>query len=355
MIYTRSSKTRYYTKEENQKFKSDIKEYRKMRYEQLGVKHPVALLLDSSLITRTTSKKYSHKIIKCGDYYQIYNYGNIKQKNENNLEKIKSKKIEETMINIINDKNNNLKGIDILNNLIQKSKEGEVTKNDIDTNFLFKPDRYKDYSVNIKTKKEIEYKNIIRSKFELQRLVKSNENKFNTFITLTFSENITDIKIANKKFDNWRRMIKRKKSDFLYVCVPEFQKRGAVHYHLLTNLSIKENHDIIIPQKNKKYQYDVRYWNNGFSSVFNVKNINVVGYMTKYMTKDIDNRLWGRRRYLYSQNLEKPSTLYIDLDNLEDFKFLVDVINKTDKKYNNIYCDKFGEIIEFNEYKIKTE
>lgn len=137
----------------------------------------------------------------------------------------------------------------------------------------------------------IEQKNIDRSKFQLQRLIKANEKEFKTFITLTFSDNVKDIKKANEKFNSWRTKIKSIYNDFRYVCVPEFQKRGAVHYHLLTNLEINKEYfyirrnkqtkvKLILPQLNKKCQYDVKYWSNGFTSVFSMKNINVVGFLS---------------------------------------------------------------------------
>lgn len=354
MNYTRNSKTKYYTKEDNLKFYSDKREYVKMRLEELGVKHPATLLLDSSLITRTKSKSYNYKIIECGQYYQVYKYSEIRKKEINNLEKIKNKKTEKAIANIINDKEIYKTNINKFNELLEK---GRVVKDDRINSTIFIDKNYDTTKNNIKkeNKKEIELRNILRSKISLQRLVKSNEEIFKTFITLTFEENITDVKQANKKFDNWRRMVKRKKSDFLYVCVPEFQKRGAVHYHLLTNLDIKENHDLIIPQENKKHQYDVKYWNEGFSSVFSMKDINVVGYISKYMTKDIDNRLWGHRRYFYSQKLKKPTTLFLDTNKIGDLIKLFQVMDVSNKKYKNIYSDKIGQPIEFTEYKKRSD
>lgn len=191
----------------------------------------------------------------------------------------------------------------------------------------------------------------MRSKFQLQRLVKANEPDFKTFITLTFAENIKSIEQANIMFDNWRRSIKRVKPEFKYVCVPEFQKRGAVHYHLLTNLDIKSDINIIELQKGKEKMYDVKYWNKGFSSVFNLENMNVVGYITKYMNKNIDNRLFGKRRYLYSRNLIQPVTSYIDLSNIYEFKQYIEILGY-DKIYEKDYLDSFGEVIEFKEYKL---
>lgn len=262
-------------------------------------------LLDSSLIIPTKSKNYDIKIIQCGDYYQVY--------------KLKNKKI-------IQDKNLEL----------------DIKK--INTEYLHKKE-------NIKIQdKIIEYKNIQRSKIQLQRLVKANEDIFKTFITLTFADNIKDIELSNKKFDIWRTKIKSIKKNFLYVCVPEFQKRGAVHYHLLTNLSIENDKNIIMLQEGKKTQYDVKYWSYGFTSVYPMQDINVVGYISKYMTKDIDNRLWGKRRYLNSRNLKQPSIVYLDTDKLDEFIHYIDLLDY-DVTYKNNYLTKFNEEIEFVEYK----
>lgn len=301
-IYRHSSHS--ITKEEKKQLYSDLNLYHRERAEELG-----DLLLDSSLINGTHSKKYTHKIIKCGDYYQIYNYKNIHSKKDSSLEPL-------------------------------------------DSDFLFKKDNF-----NRKQEEQfIQHKNIERSKFQMQRLVKTNEQLFKTFITLTFSENITDIKKAHHDFLIWRKQVKRalqkQKKEFFYIAVPEFQKRGAVHYHILTNLDIK-NSTIIIPQKNKKNCYDVKYWTKGFTSVFDVKNIHVINYMTKYMTKDIDDRLFGHRRYYYSRNLKQPEVYYADECNIRDNSFILFPQLFGELNYMNIYLDKFGEYIEFKEYKIR--
>ena len=274
-------------------------------------KHVSASLLDSSLISTTKDKIYTHKIVECGDYYQVYTYQDKKIKKDQNMVKMNDIKI-------------------------------------VNTDTLSKKE-------NVNKIKTIELKNILRSKFSMQRLIKANETIFKSFITLTFKENVTDIESANKSFKNWRdsitRNLKSQKKEFSYVCVPEFQKRGAVHYHLLTNLDVKENSDLIILQEDKKTQYDVKYWNKGYSSVYSMKDINVVGYLTKYMTKDIDNRLWGKRRYLYSMNLKQPNTIYIDINTDSDNSKLSFIELFYKEKFKNIYCDKVGQIIEFNEYK----
>ena len=275
-------------------------------------------LLDSSLIIQTQDKQYTIKLIKIGEYYQLYYFHRPKIKKDSNIELLDDKKI-------------------------------------IDNDYLIKKENYN-------PEFKILDKNINRSKFQCSRLVKANENIFKTFITLTFADNITDIKSANKKFNIWLTKIRSIKKDFAYVGVPEFQKRGAVHYHLLSNLEINVPYSyfrrgqlkevkLIMSQENKKNMYDVKYWPYGFSSVFSVKNINVVAYMTKYMTKDIDNRLFGSRRYFHSRNLIIPEEYYIDLNSDNDFMELADILSNNDITYENSYLDVFGDVIDFVELK----
>lgn len=98
--------------------------------------------------------------------------------------------------------------------------------------------------------------------------------------------------------------------------------------------------------------YDIRHWNYGFSSVFDLEGFNVVGYISKYMTKDIDNRLYGHRRYLYSNNLNKPIIEYLDLeDNKEHLEYFNNLIKNSEIKFSNSYYDKFDNQIDFVEFK----
>lgn len=307
----------YLTKEEKKNKYFDYlraKDYESSE-ERYGCETPGRSLLDSSLIFPTQNFKYDTKIILCGNYVQVYFFENIKAKHKNKPDEI-----------------------DIDN--LYKSKETYSKRNEL---------------------KVIEYKNINRSKFQLQRIVKANENIFKTFITLTFADNVKSIDVANKKFDIWRTKIKSIYKDFRYVCVPEFQKRGAVHYHLLTNLEIEKVYQysrrnknmeaqLILPQKDKKNQYDVNYWSYGYSSVFSMKDINVIGYISKYMTKDIDNRLYGKRRYLCSHNLNMPKEFVFEKDS-PDLIHLLKIMNSSEITFRKEYLDIYENTINFIEYK----
>lgn len=73
----------------------------------------------------------------------------------------------------------------------------------------------KEFNKNDLIENKIELRNIIRSKLTCQRIAKSNTDKWETFITLTFEDNITEIKTANKKFRYFIDKVRRIKKIFL--------------------------------------------------------------------------------------------------------------------------------------------
>lgn len=104
-----------------------------------------------------------------------------------------------------------------------------------------------------------------------------------------------------------------------YLAVIEFQERGAVHYHVLSDIPY-------IPQKTLQ-----ELWGHGFVYINKVQHVDNIGaYIVKYMTKDTsDTRLQGLQAYLHSRNLIKPHK--ISNHNLREFAIL-------EKKLENKYC-----------------
>ena len=81
-------KEEYYYNQEYKKFKQqEILDSRTGENETPGCS-----LLDSSLISRTKLKNYTHKILEFGNYIQVYEFNDIKHKKDNNLIKMKDKK-----------------------------------------------------------------------------------------------------------------------------------------------------------------------------------------------------------------------------------------------------------------------
>lgn len=224
----------------------------------------------------------------------------------------------------------------------------------------------------VESLKEIRSDSLSRSRNLLIDLAHQNYDIWRSFITLTFAENITDVTEANKKFNNWSKCILRKKPDFKYLCVPEFQKRGAVHYHLITNLECGS--DLLPARKPKqtksdkgKYHtliyYDLPFWvdkegkSYGFSSAFDLRltndKFNVALYITKYLYKDIDNRLYGRRKIMHSMDLDRPEYRETRLKNLSYFIRNSNLINFYEFKASKPFQKNF-QMFEFNldEYEI---
>lgn len=177
---------------------------------------------------------------------------------------------------------------------------------------------------------------------------KEHAHDWKCFVTLTFAENIADISQANKKFqtyiDQCQRYCRKHGKEFLYLGVPEFQKRGAVHYHFLCNI---EPNSFLFPKQipykkifNKQYKrfftcYDCKYWSYGFSSVLDFnecdENFDPLRYMLKYLFKDLDNRLWGHKKVLRSLKLRKPQ-LIKTINDIPQLKELEEYLDKKCEK-----------------------
>lgn len=174
--------------------------------------------------------------------------------------------------------------------------------------------------------------NLSRSRKLVIDLAYENQKIWKSFLTLTFSENIKDIDYANKCFNCWLTSIRQSFVDFAYLCVPEFQKRGAVHYHLLSNLEV--GCDLLPVQNDKKNMYDVKYWKYGFTSAFDLKladdRFNVSLYVCKYLYKDIDDRLFSRKKVMHSRNLQLPKVAITSRSNVYVLSLLAHILDEKD-------------------------
>jgi hypothetical protein len=186
--------------------------------------------------------------------------------------------------------------------------------------------------------------NLIKSFTLMRDLAIANQEKWISFLTLTFRDNVTDLDEAHKCFHIWSTIMSREAKKlgftFAYLGVSEFQERGAVHYHLMTNLRAgspllpyRDPKTIWDPVKKKYYTltiYDIPYWKYGdVSSGFTLENVDdqfsVTGYLAKYFWKqkneqqnaevegtEVDLRMFNRKKILCSRGLAKPKTEYLD-------------------------------------------
>ncbi|KAF0851532.1 MAG: hypothetical protein EIB84_01635 [Spiroplasma poulsonii] len=76
-----------------------------------------------------------------------------------------------------------------------------------------------------------------RFRQNIQDFVYLNFRPNDYFITLTFKENLTDIKTANEFFNKFNmrfnKYLKTRNAEYKWLLVYEYQERGAVHFHIL--------------------------------------------------------------------------------------------------------------------------
>lgn len=191
-------------------------------------------------------------------------------------------------------------------------------------------------------KKEENRKKVMsRAKNHIRRLINANIGQWGQkekFITLTFAENIQDIKKANYEFKKFRQRLEYRLGIKLkYICVIEFQKRGAIHYHLLIfNLPYVEN---------KKLR---EIWGNGFIKINNIDNVDNVGaYIVKYMTKTDDERLLNEKSYFTSRGLKK----YRETINKKEITLAEQELSEF-TTYENTYQNDYTGLVKYKQIKL---
>lgn len=173
-------------------------------------------------------------------------------------------------------------------------------------------------------------------------------NHFDYFCTFTFNQekidrfNYADCrKKLTRVFNNYKN---RYSPGFRYVMVPEFHRNGAVHFHGVVS-GIREE-DLTVPDyifkrdrksgelllvPNTKKYVDWKYYSEklGFFSCSAIRNSTACGvYMSKYITKDLQQLPKGVQAVLNSKGLDKPELVF-DMD---------DVAMPCDPDYKGEFC-----------------
>jgi hypothetical protein len=195
-----------------------------------------------------------------------------------------------------------------------------------------------------------------RSRARLRRIVFANSYAWKDkkgflippkFLTLTFQDNIQDLKSANYQLTRFIQKINYTFRNSIvgslqYVCVPEFQKRGAIHYHLLL---------FNFPFVDRVFKRIRELWPDRFE----LKTINRKGdlfyisrYISKYITKQsVDGRFWGQKRYFASREIRKSILLKNDIA-IELTCQIIDGFRIRDKKIFSV--PYFGDITYWTYY-----
>ena len=211
--------------------------------------------------------KYRYKLIQSGDIVELYEYENIILAGKDRTEFKRSVPCERT-------------------------EESPKDENDSEERSASRARRTVRRLVNANVERHYDHKGI---------------KQIPKFMTFTFAENITDLDYAHDEFKKFMKRFNyhvtgQKKSVLKYVAVVEFQKRGAVHYHVIYfNLPYVPNDEIR------------EIWGHGFVKINAIEHVTNVGaYVCKYMTKTMEpddpkaRHDFNRKRYFTSRGLLKP-------------------------------------------------
>lgn len=150
-------------------------------------------------------------------------------------------------------------------------------------------------------------RNVHRARTSFFRLVRSNVSpeRRPALLTLTMRE-IVPIGEGWLAFTRFAKGLRKVQPQIAYIAVPEFQKRGAVHFHcLIWGLSDDE----IIGERNTRRI--AKQWGWGFVDVRPTDGSpKLATYIAKYMFKALwDKRLGGKKSYSATRNLVRSVSI----------------------------------------------
>jgi len=174
--------------------------------------------------------------------------------------------------------------------------------------------------------------NIDRARASFFRLVRANvsPDKIPAFLTLTMRE-ITTIEEGWRAFTLFSQRLRNSNSSARLIAVPEFQKRGAVHFHALVwglgeeepclqskqfyyDKTGKKKRKHVCPATRACEQHTRRIaelWGNGYVDLFATDGSpKLATYLAKYMHKTMrDERLSGKKSYSASRGIVRSVSL----------------------------------------------
>lgn len=150
------------------------------------------------------------------------------------------------------------------------------------------------------------HRSLKRAKERLIRLVSANLDTKETtaFLTLTL-ERERPVEVAYSYLSLYWKRLTKKYNGIRYIGVPEWQKRGVLHFHFLVWGLPREITDNKRERGTRNLQ---RQWHRGLCDVRIARYISprLGGYLAKYLQKSFyDPRLRNRRAYTCSRNVRK--------------------------------------------------
>ena len=197
-----------------------------------------------------------------------------------------------------------------------------------------------------------------RTKRKIYDLARS--NIWDWFVTFTFDSKKVDrydYDSCVSKLSKWFNNLKRSSPGLAYLVVPERHKDGAWHFHgLFSGLDEDEvvwSGRYVVKRvrgagrsrfiKTSEKIYQIGRYKLGWMTATRVRHKDrVTSYITKYVTKDMLDGLYGRKRYWSSRNLLVPSEEVFDLDEVDRFILGSDLAEKA--SFQKVSSVSYGDM-----------
>ena len=199
--------------------------------------------------------------------------------------------------------------------------------------------------LSLERKEQLNKEYLKFTKSQILDLALNNQDKWEYFLTLTFSDSELggySHDKAIKRLCNWLIVQRRNNPNMFYLIVPEFHKSGRLHFHGLVGnvpkwqLEEATNGEGRRIRVNGKQIYNLKNYKLGFSTISFIQDKQKVSnYISKYVTKELID-LKYKKRYWYSRNINYPNTYYTYFDgNIMDLeKHYIALYKKEIKKDN---------------------
>lgn len=204
---------------------------------------------------------------------------------------------------------------------------------------------------------DIRARSLQRAKKQVRRIVNSNFEQYgkqytSKFLTLTFGANVTDVQTANYEFTKFMKRLNykiydTKKARIKYLVVPEFQDRGAVHYHsVFFNIPFVKQREL------------EKIWGHGIVDIRKVREVDNVGaYIAEYLGQEekgqghsrFDERLKGQKSYFCSRGIYRPIEI-TDKKIVESMA--VDLLSSENLTYSAEFENDHTGIIHYYQYNL---
>lgn len=188
-----------------------------------------------------------------------------------------------------------------------------------------------------------------RARNKIIRLVNCNPD-LTTFVTLTYAINMQDLKLSKMHIKKFIKDMQRDFPVYKYLYVLEYQERGSIHYHILSNMPVPcktAGTNKRKPQEQKDLENYIRevYWPRGFVDVRDLRqegNTNVGLYVSVYLVEDMFKLdLHGSKCYGFSRNLELPKETKIMTQETG-----IDVVKRYSNDHKVTYASSYNMRIE---------